>query len=360
MKTAIYFVLLLTWFPLGVIHAQVVMRPGTQLGFNDKPDVTIQATGNITTNDVTDFAATNLQLILAADLAITGNLIATQLTLAGGNAALNNNLTVSQSISFAGGLLTPSATAKLSFTGNGHDITGGGNQSYINGVFYQSGGGYRFYPVGVNGTYAPAVFDNISTTDETGVEVIAADAALTISDPTEITSVDPAHYWLLTTADPAAINSRVSLGLNGITTPGEGSLAVMQADAPGTIATSLGVFSTDDTQVTSRVVVSKPLIAIGTIPTVVVKVRDLITPFDGADNNSLYIEKIDAFDFNTVTLMDRWGVVVKRWENFTNEVDYDFTQLSPGNYIVLVEFGNNAEGSTKEKISQMVTVLKTN
>ena len=91
------------------------------------------------------------------------------------------------------------------------------------------------------------------------------------------------------------------------------------------------------------------------------KVRDLITPYlvDG-QNDKLYIEQIDAFDFNTVTLLDRWGVVVKRWEKYTNDIPYDFSQLGPGNYIVVVEYGNLAEGGTINKVSQMVTVLKTN
>jgi hypothetical protein len=41
-------------------------------------------------------------------------------------------------------------------------------------------------------------------------------------------------------------------------------------------------------------------------------------------------------------------------------VDDDFTQLSPGNYIVLVECRDTVDGNPAEKISQMVTVLKTN
>lgn len=362
MKTALHIfklTLLTALIPWGAT-AQLIIRPGTSVAFSsEKTDIVINAADDITTNGATDFSAANLQLILIGDLALTGNLVATTLTLSGGTATLNNNLTVSQSMSLTGGQLTPAGTGKILFTGDGRAITGGSNQSYINGMLYQSGGGYRFYPIGANGIYAPATFENIGATTETGVEVVATDAALSFN-PEDLISIDPAHHWQIATGDPAAINTRVSLGLNGITPASEGSLAVVQADATGSPAVNLGVFSLDDTQVTSRVSVTKPLLAVGIIPKVVVKVRDLITPFDAADNNSLYIEKIDAFDYNTVTLMDRWGVVIKRWDNFTNDVDYDFSQLSPGNYIVLVEFGNNSDGGTKEKISQMVTVLKTN
>jgi hypothetical protein len=135
----------------------------------------------------------------------------------------------------------------------------------------------------------------------------------------------------------------------------------MEAATTGSTATNLRYFSVDDTQVTSLDGVTNPIIAIGSIREITLKVRDLITPFllDG-ENDKLYIEQIDAFDFNTVTLLDRWGVVVKRWEKYTNEVQYDFSQLGPGNYIVIVEYGSLAEGATMQKVSQMVTVLKTN
>jgi hypothetical protein len=81
-------------------------------------------------------------------------------------------------------------------------------------------------------------------------------------------------------------------------------------------------------------------------------------------NDELYIENIGKFSFNKVTLLDRWGVMVKEWKNFTNFNDpvnpnqngFNFTKLSAGNYICIVEYGS--EGKMNKKKSQMITVLQ--
>jgi len=67
---------------------------------------------------------------------------------------------------------------------------------------------------------------------------------------------------------------------------------------------------------------------------------------------------------NRVELINRWGVTVKSWINFSNyatgdskQADFDFTGLSVGNYICIVEYANST-GSDKKSQSQMISVLK--
>jgi hypothetical protein len=346
-----------------VVSAQVVIRPGTSFGFStEKPDIIVNANGNITTNGA-DLSSTNLQVNAISDLSINGDLAVTTLRLINGDVLVNNILTISQAIEFSSGLITPAASGKIVYAGAAGGMTGAHDGSFVNGALYQPGGGNKFYPVGTGSLYAPLTFDNIGTADEIGVELVAEDPALTF-DPEIILSLANSHYWNLLAADPnaiSAINSRVSLSLNGTLPVSEGSYAVMQAPSTSSEAVNLRYTSIDESQVTSSGLVTNPILLLGTIKEIIVKVRDLITPFRvDNENDKLYIEQIDAFDFNTVTMLDRWGGVVKRWENFTNEIDYDFSTLSPGNYIVVVEFGRQAEGGTTQKISQMVTVLKTN
>ncbi|MBL7858016.1 MAG: gliding motility-associated C-terminal domain-containing protein [Cyclobacteriaceae bacterium] len=341
------------------VHGQVVMRTTTQFGFTGQPDIVIEATGNITTNNTTNFAQANLQLNLAGgDQTVTGDISISTLNLKStGNKNFNGNITITQSIDFGTGILRP-ISGKILFTGAPNGISGGNNQSFVEGDFFQLGGGSRFYPVGAAGNYAPLFFDNVTTTNEVGVSLIRADAGLVV-DGVEVLSYDPAQYWKLTTTDPASIDSRVTLSLSGAASAG--STAVLQALTTNSQAINLGNSSTTASTVTSRAKVSAPILAVGEITEVKVKVHDLVTPFiaDGV-NDKLFIENIDKFDYNTVTLLDRWGVVIKTWKNFANDDGYDFSRLSPGNYICIVEFGNNIEGSAKGKISQMVTVLKTN
>jgi surface protein len=98
---------------------------------------------------------------------------------------------------------------------------------------------------------------------------------------------------------------------------------------------------------------------------IVVTIRSFITPNTADDqNNVLFIENIEYFPENTVKLIDRWGVPVKSWTNFTNysssspeQADFDFTTLGIGSYICNVEYKDPESGNKKSK-SQMITVLK--
>jgi CHU_C Type IX secretion signal domain len=94
-------------------------------------------------------------------------------------------------------------------------------------------------------------------------------------------------------------------------------------------------------------------------------INSFITPNTADDqNNVLYIENIEFFPENTVKLIDRWGVPIKSWTNFTNynnsdaeQADFDFNSLSIGNYICIVEYKNSKDGNNKSQ-TQMISVLK--
>ena len=94
-------------------------------------------------------------------------------------------------------------------------------------------------------------------------------------------------------------------------------------------------------------------------------INAFITPNTADDqNNVLYIENIEFFPENTVKLIDRWGVPIKSWTNFSNygssdpeQADFDFTSLNIGNYICIVEYKNSTGGDKKSQ-TQMISVLK--
>jgi hypothetical protein len=360
-KITLRFSFLATLIPLAT-HAQVVISAGTALGMSNTPDVIIQATGNINNGSTVDFSAANLFIDLAGgDQQIFGNWTVNGLRLSSaGNKTLTGSLTVTQALQFQAGFLIPQA-GKILYTGSTDnlEVVDG---SYVKGIFFQAGTGDRKFPVGTSSAFAPLRFSDIQIGDEIGVEAFDADPGL-IPD-VGLLSVSNNRYWLITMTDLTqigTINSPVSLSLNGVVIPPDNAPAVVQAADLNTQAVSLGNFSNDPDFVTSKDPVTAPLLTIGITTEIVVRVRDLITPFGSAGvNDKLYIENIERFDFNRVTLLDRWGVPVKKWEHYTNDVEYDFGKLSPGNYICVVEYGDDVEGNNTQKITQMVTVLKTN
>jgi hypothetical protein len=329
-------------------------------------EIGILTFGNITNNSTFDFSQLKLSVELTgATQQISGDLVAANFSLNGiGAKTLNSKLTVTNSLTFAKGILTPTATGKILFTGPEDGVSGGDNSSYYNGIFYSEGTGRRVFPIGISGApnvYAPVIIDNI--TDNIGeISVRAVNgSALLDADTAELIDVNQERYWEIT-SDPTLLNSRVALGLEGFDAylSGEGGASVVESESIGGVGKNLGGASiTEGVMVVSSKQVTAPILAVGREKKITVKVRDLITPYTPDNvNDKLTIEHIGRFATNKVTLLDRYGVQVAQWKNFTNDVNYDFSRLGPGNYICIVEYGNPDE-STKV-IQQMVTVLKTN
>jgi hypothetical protein len=356
-------------------NAQVTIAAGTLLASEGTPDIVIHSVGNISNGSAFDFSAANVHLILSSgDQTLTGNMVVSLLdVVAGLNKNINGTLTVTHGINFTAGFLKPGASGKLLYTGSEDNVNGSSANSFVDGVFTIQSSGRLFFPVGdLGGTgdalYAPAYLETGSSTDEIGLHVIKSNPSLTpdVSE-TELKEIDNTHYWQISTSNLAAISSRVSLSLNGIAGFSSTlSPVVAESGDVGGTAFSLGSSSSDASFVASRKPFTKSILTIGASEEIHVKIHDIITPFaEDGFNDNLYIESIDKFGLNKVTLLDRWGVPVKEWKNFTNYDDpinpntdgYDFSKLSPGSYICIVEYGD--EGAGSKKISQMITVLKT-
>ncbi|NJM26062.1 MAG: hypothetical protein HC859_11815, partial [Bacteroidia bacterium] len=198
-------------------------------------------------------------------------------------------------------------------------------------------------------------FDNISDeSDEISVRLVAGDPQFVLTPAIE--NYLNTHYWEVTSSTP--VNSVVSLGINELVLP-EGSPIVLEASAPGQTPNNLlGTF--DEQYVRSLQSVTLNIVGVGVGKEFSLTVHDLLTPFNGDDvNDKLYIENIELTASHTVTLLDRWGVVQRTWSSFSNaDPQFDFTTLAPGNYICVVEYA--LPGSTsKSKLTQMITVLRT-
>jgi hypothetical protein len=356
----------------GAASAQLTVSSGTNMVASDGTEITMLIKGNISNNGTVDFSNATVNLTLLANTAaqtMSGNLAVSSLTLlAGTNTNVSGNLHVRNEIYFNTGLLTPTATGKILYTGSADNIngdeSGSYDDSYVAGNFHVQSSGVNFFPVGgITYGYAPLWLEKGNGTDEIGARVVDGDVSFTYDATGGLQAMDNTHYWEISAPDLASLDSKVTVA---DVAPFRTDLAnvIVQGESIGAAAENLlGV--TDGTSITSRKKVTKPFIAIGGSIEVELIIHDIITPFfeDGV-NDQLYVQNIDKFLVNKVTLLDRWGAPVKEWKNFSNYTDplnpnldgFDFKKLSPGNYICVVEYGDEETGFSKK--SQMITVLK--
>jgi len=281
----------------------------------------------------------------------------------GGLKTLNGDWTISRDLVFLQGIVAVNS-AKVLYTG-ATTLTGS-TASFFNGTLFQQGAGLRFFPIGVGSTYMPMSLHDVQDAAEIGVTGFTTGANLTL--PLDLKDIASNRYWQVAVINGSLSTAGASLYVPGSSIDASQQLVVVQADdANGATAINLGGGTTGDF-VSSFSPVTKPILTIGIGEKVDLQIHDLISPYNGDDiNDQLHIVNVEYTSENKVTLLDRWGVVVKQWTNFRNYDDpvnpnndnFDFSKLSPGNYICVLEYRLTAD-SPKEEVSHMVTVLRGN
>lgn len=346
-----------------VLPAQVVISNLTRMSQSGTPKIVIQSPNNIVNASSFDFSETDLRIDLSGPVTgISGNWVIARFQLNTDRdqvILLNGDLTVTKAMNLVSGRIQVQE-GKMSFTGNASDLSADFNgNSYIIGPFFQAGTGDRYFPVGTSAGYAPVRLPEVQSSGEIGIQAYDADSEL-VPDQINVLDILPARYWRISSTEISSIKSIINISTNGVPVPEDGSPTVVQGDEPGNTATHLQTSSVNEDNITSLLPVAAPIVAIGKQEKIIVKIHNLITPFQVDDvNDRLYIENIERFSTRRVTLLDRWGNVIRNWGNeYTNSIEYDFATLSPGNYICIAEFRN--EGTSIKRISQMITIVKTN
>lgn len=256
---------------------------------------------------------------------------------------------IAGTLSLINGIIKPDNAGKLLYSGT--DAIEGNESSFVDGFLFRKGSGQLTYPIGIGSVYAPATIES-APDGEYGIRVFKPVTDLTV--PPNVIGSFSEHQWEIN----GVVNSPVSLSLNGIGDFLEGGVpVVLQASAAGGTATSLSG-SANSSSVTSIDNVTQSIVAIGKEVEFSLIIHDLITPFQAGFNDKLVIENIEKVSDNKVTLLDRWGAIAVQWHNFKNEIEYDYSKLSPGNYICLIEYSYPGE-VRKVTAKGMVTILKT-
>jgi hypothetical protein len=338
----------------------ISLRKGTPVNFVISGDVTFKG-------QKTDLSACTLQLTGVNQL-LTANTVVLQSLIVNGQTNAQVSLTGEWdlgNLQLLNGLVTPASDAKILFSGPTQPQ--GNANSYVNGIFYNQGKGQLLFPIGNSAGYFPSALNNTNSNSPFGMSVVQGNSQFQISG--EITEILNTRYYELSADIGATAGSTISLSLNGLDNLiNQQGLVVLQSDAISGTATTLGGQEGLEGYVSSTKSPGARYLTIGRSEKPTIIIYDLISPFtqDGK-NDKLKISNIGFSIENKVTLLDRWGAVVKEWKNFRNYDDpinpntdnFDFTKLTPGNYICVAEYKFNAEGAT-EKSAQMITVLKTN
>lgn len=321
----------------------------------------VHARGQLTTNSsisntgsTTDLAG--VELILRGgtqQLSTTSPLRIKDLTIdQGSTKTLVGNWEVTGTLSLISGVVTIGNNGKLLYSGTARPE--GNSNAYINGLFFHNQGGQLFFPIGTRTVYAPAMIEH-APTGEVGMQALSAASEIPFTLPADITDAYFDHYWQLSNV----VSSPVALSTNGLDTFLEAAVpVVLQGEATGGALTSLSG-SVANGFITSSESASQPVLIIGKAAEFQLVIHDLITPYHVNVNDRLTIDNIEKTEHNTVRLLDRWGLTVAEWKDFTNDTEYDFTRLSPGNYVCIVEFSYPGQAKTTTA-KGMVTVLKSN
>lgn len=344
MKTS----LLLCLLSLSAAHAQLQIN--TNSVFKAKGIITTSFTVNNNSTNA-DLTETELNLIgTNQTISTTQPLQVLDLKVDQGAKIITGDWEVRNSLVLLDGIVTVAPSARLIYSGT--QLSEGNSNSFVNGYLYITNTGRKLFPIGSGSTYAPLLIESTALST-VGARVVSGDANLVL--PEGISELFRGHYWEL----DQPVDAQVQLSQNGLNDfLNNANPVVLEAAAPGTLAQSLsGSFS--GSFVESVTNATQPVLAIGKGAEFKLIIHDMITPFTlDEKNDKLYIENIEQAIQNEVKLIDRWGNVAAEWTNFTNEVEYDFSRLSPGNYICLVTY--SAQGQNNVTAKGMVTVLKSN
>lgn len=319
----------------------------------------------------------NVALILkgstAAKLSTANALSVDQLTIDGaGDYTVGGPWTITTALTLTNGNLiidtNGAKSTKLVYTGS-DEISTGSKDSYVVGpMFIRSSATAHTFPIGDGNAYTPVRLNNFSSqadpNAELGFDITTNDLGFALSGSIKEIST---KSWQFSVTGGTFPGSSISIGYDQQTESFKDSPSILELSENTKTQKDLG--GQDNNGFFSSALKTSGLsaaYALAKSDVVRVAIHKLITPDDDGKNDVLYIDGIDAFPENRVTILDRWGVPFKKWDkpfvNYTLPANsnqpldgIDYRSLAVGNYIVIVEY---TELGKKKNIQQMISVLK--
>lgn len=278
-----------------------------------------------------------------------------KLTITGGEKLFQANITIENELNLTDGVLVSQNDAKIIFN-EGAKITGGSDQSHIQGTVYHKGSGDKLFPVGNGTTYLPVEILNVQgASTELGIREVELQG-VTLQRSASLDAVSTDRYWELDVVSGSLSNSQIILPVrNEAIVQNIDHAVVAQASALNANFESLGrstfTGSSNNGTVTSAQPVSLRLLAIGVAEdNKSIEVYNAISPNGDGLNDFLRIGNIEKFPNNKVSLFNRWGDKVFEMSGYNNK-DRVFSgasnvgggkELSPGTYYYVIDKGDGS------------------
>jgi gliding motility-associated-like protein len=251
-----------------------------------------------------------------------------KLTISGGGEKLFlANITIENELNLQSGVLTAQNGARIIVSPTAQ-LSGGSDQSHIHGPVYHEGSGNKFFPVGDGQTYTPVELLNIhGASAQVGIRVVPVTSG-TLLKSEELNAISDKRYWEIDATAGALTNSRIVLPVrNESIVSIAGHVVVAQSAGLSQPFESLGqgefTGTVQNGRVTSSLAVSRPLVAIATVPEVSndqsITVYNAISPNGDGLNDFLIIENIQHYPGNVVSIYNRWGDKVFEMKNYDNQ-----------------------------------------
>jgi len=279
----------------------------------------------------------------------------------GGEKIFGADIYIENELVLSDGNLVSSGNSKLVIQENAV-ITGGSDNSYIDGPIYHVGNGYKYFPVGKNNLFLPLELQDVKgTTPTVGVILNIPNPNLKVQN--DLVSVSAEQYWQLD-----VINGTFSGSIVGLPIRDESFLnsieeaVVAQAPSLSEPFASIGASSrTGDINsgtVVSSIDATEMYLTVGSFvaePGSKLTVYNAVSPNDDGLNDFFKIINIDLYPNNEVTIYTRWGDKVFEMQGYDN-VDKKFNGLNnvgksyllpEGTYYYVIEKGESDDKSDK-------------
>jgi gliding motility-associated-like protein len=279
----------------------------------------------------------------------------------GGDKIFGADIYIENELVLSSGNLVSSGTSKLVIQ-EGAVITGGSDNSYIDGPIYHVGNGYKYYPVGKDNLFLPLELQDVKgTTPTVGVILNMPNPNLEVQN--DLISVSDKQYWQLDVINGTFTGSLVGLPIRDETFLNSIEEAVVaQSPSLSEPFASIGASSkTGDINsgtVISDIDATEIYLAVGSFvaePGSKLTVYNAVSPNDDGLNDFFKIINIDLYPNNEVTIYTRWGDKVFEMQGYDN-VDKKFDGLNnvgknyslpEGTYYYVIEKGESDNKSDK-------------
>jgi len=266
----------------------------------------------------------------------------------GGTKKFLADIVVERELILTDGIMVAENNSKIVFD-ESVVITGGSDQSHVNGAVQHTGTGDKLFPIGNGAVYLPVQINGINTA-ATQVRVSSTELGGTVlPKSSSLTSISDQRYFTVDAVSGSLQNATVTLPVRDENSLGGSlqSLIVAQASALNDPFTSLGqsnaTGSLSTGSVTSAQTPTEILLAVASADNSGIEVFNAIAPNGFELNQYMRIANLPLP--NRVLIFNRWGDKVYEVENYDDTVsgkrfsglDTKGNELPSGNYFYKIE-----------------------